>query len=210
MSLGVMGRKVGMTQVFTEEGSAVCATVISLEPNVVVQVKQKEEDGYNALQIGYGEIKESRVTKPMKGHFAKAKVTPRRFLAEFKVDNPEDYEVGQKIGIDNFKDADKVIIRGRTKGKGFQGVVKRWGFSGGPRTHGSRFKRRPGSIGNIAGTGRVFKGKKMPGKTGNDLVSIPGLKVLKVDEEKNVLVIKGSVPGSKGNILEVIKTNANH
>lgn len=209
MPLGVLGRKVGMTQFFTEGGNALPATVISLEPNVVVQVKKEETDGYNALQVGYEEIKkEGKATKPLIGHFDKAGVDPRRFLAEFEVDNPEEYQMGQEVGVDIFNKFEKVTIRGRTKGKGFQGVVKRWGFSGGPASHGSRFKRRPGSIGSIAGTGRVFKGKKMPGKSGNDLVSIAGLEVLKIDQEKNVLVIRGSVPGPKGNLLEITKSNA--
>lgn len=207
MSLGVMGRKIGMTQFFTEQAKALPATVIESEPNVVVQVKRVESDGYNALQLGYEEIKESRATKPAKGHFAKAGVSPRRFLSEYRISNPSDYQVGQEMGIDIFKDVSQVTVRGRSKGKGFQGVVKRWNFSGGPGSHGSRFKRRPGSIGSIAGTGRVFKGKKMPGQTGNETVSISGLKILQVDEEKNLLVVKGSVPGPKGNLLEIIRSN---
>lgn len=210
MPLGVMGKKIGMTQVFTEQGKALPATVINVEPNVVVQIKTVENDGYNALQLGYEKIKESKASQPAKGHFAKAGVSPRRFLSEYKVAKPNHYQVGQEIGVGIFKDVSEVTVRGRSKGKGFQGVVKRWNFSGGPASHGSRFKRRPGSIGSIAGTGRVFKGKKMPGRTGNRRVSISGLKVLKVDEGRNLLVVKGSVPGPKGNLLEIIKSNGNH
>lgn len=210
MSLGLMGRKIGMTQFFTEKGKALPATVIGSEPNVVVQVKTVESDGYNALQLGYEEIKESRASKPAEGHFDKAGVSPRKFLSEYKVAKPNDYKVGQEVGVSIFKDISEVTIRGKTKGKGFQGVVKRWGFSGGPDGHGSRFKRKPGSIGSIAGTGRVFKGKKMPGQAGNETVSISGLKVLKVDEEKNLLVVKGSLPGPKGNLVEIMKSNGKH
>ncbi len=210
MSLGVMGRKIGMTQVFTEEGKALPATVIGCEPNVVVQVKTEESDGYNALQLGYEEIKEARASKPAEGHFNKAGLSPRKFLSEYKVAKPNGYQIGQEVGVSIFKDVSEVTVRGKTKGKGFQGVVKRWNFSGGPDSHGSGFKRRPGSIGSIAGTGRVFKGKKMPGRTGNETVSVSGLKVLKVDEGKNLLVVKGSVPGPKGNLLEIIKNNGEH
>ena len=203
--VGILGEKVGMIQLFDEEGRAFAATVIHAPPAVVVQVKKREKDGYDAIQLGWGRVKEPRVKKPLRGHFERAGVEPRRILKEFRVEDPERFKPGEKLGVEIFEEGEKIVISGRSKGKGFQGVVKRWGFSGGPKSHGSNFRRRPGAIGSITGTGRVFKGKKMAGRTGNSRVTIKGVKVLKVDPERNLLVVKGAVPGAKRGILELVK-----
>jgi large subunit ribosomal protein L3 len=205
--VGIIGEKVGMIQLFDEEGRAFAATVIHAPKSVVVQVRQRERDGYNAIQLGWGEVKEKRVKKPLKGHFERAGVEPRRILKEFRVEDPEQFKPGQELGVEIFEEGEKIMISGRSKGKGFQGVVKRWGFAGGPGSHGSNFHRRPGAIGSITGTGRVFKGKKMAGRAGNRRVTIKGVKVLKVDPERNLLIVKGAVPGAKRGILELRKGN---
>lgn len=207
MAVGIIGEKVGMIQLFDEEGRVVPATVIHAPEAVVVQVKREETDGYNAIQIGWGEVKEPQVKKPLKGHFERAGVEPRRILKEFRVDDPEQFKPGQKLGVELFEEGEKIIVSGRSKGKGFQGVVKRWGFAGGPGSHGSNFHRRTGAIGSITGTGKVFKGKKMPGRMGNRRVTLKGVKVLKVDPERDLLVVKGAVPGAKRGILELRKDN---
>jgi len=205
MALGILGQKVGMVQLFDEEGRAFAATVIHAPPSVVVQVKTVERDGYNAIQVGWGEVKERRLTKPLLGHFKRAGIPPKRFLREFPVENPKEFKPGQELGVDLFQVGEEIVISGRSKGKGFQGVMKRWGFAGGPKSHGSNFRRRPGSIGSITGTGRVFKGKKMPGRMGNRRVTFKGIKVIKVDPERDLLVVKGAVPGAKRGLLELRK-----
>jgi len=203
--VGIIGEKVGMVQLFDEEGRAFAATVIAAPPAVVIQIKRAERDGYDAIQLGWGTAKEQRVTKPLKGHFERAGVEPRRILKEFRVADPEQFQPGQELGVELFEEGEKITVSGRSKGKGFQGVMKRWGFAGGPKSHGSNFHRRAGAIGSITGTGKVFKGKKMPGRTGNRRVTIKGVKVLKVDPERNLLVIRGAVPGAKHGILELVK-----
>lgn len=208
-TLGILGQKVGMVQLFSEDGRALAATVIHAPPSVVVQVKTKEKDGYNAIQLGWGEVKERRLTKPLLGHFKGAGVQPRRFLREFHVPDPGQFKPGQELGVELFQEGEEIIVSGRTKGKGFQGPMKRWGFRGGPKTHGSNFRRRPGSIGTIRGTGRVFKGQKMAGRTGNERVTLKGVKVLKVDAERHLLVVKGAVPGARRGLLELRKANGN-
>lgn len=205
MAVGIIGEKVGMVQLFDEEGRAFAATVIEASPSVIVQVKRREKDGYNAIQLGWGEAKEKRVTKPLKGHFEQAGVEPHRILREFRIEDPEQFAPGQELGVNLFAEGEKITVSGRSKGKGFQGVMKRWGFAGGPKSHGSNFHRRPGAIGSLTGTGRVFKGKKMPGRTGNRRITIKGVKVLKVDPERNILVVQGAVPGAKRGILELRK-----
>lgn len=194
-----------MVQWFNEKGEALAATVIRAESSVVIQVKRAEKDGYNAIQLGWGTAKEKRVKKPLKGHFERAGVEPRRILKEFRVTDPQQFELGQELGVGIFAEGEKITVSGRSKGKGFQGVVKRWGFSGGPKSHGSNFHRRPGAIGSITGTGKVFKGKKMPGRAGNKRITIKGVKVLKVDPDRDLLVVKGAVPGAKRGILELVK-----
>ncbi len=198
---GVLGRKIGMTQIFSEEDKLVPVTVIDANDCVITQVKTPEKDGYSALQIGFGSIKEKRVTKPMKGHFDKGKTEPKRHLAEVKVDKGHDYRVGQEIKADIFSVGDKADITGVSKGKGFAGVVKRWGFAGGPGGHGSHFHRAPGAIGACATPSRVFKGRKLPGQMGNSQVTVQGLEIAMVDTEQNLLLVKGSVPGGKNSIV---------
>jgi len=204
MARGILGRKIGMTQLFVDD-RAVGATVIQASPCTVVQIKTTEIDGYNALQLGYDEVKESKVTRPLAGHYKKADVAPHRHLFEVRVDDPENYSVGDSVGVDVFEVGDKINIAGITRGLGFQGVVKRWDFAGGPKTHGSHFHRRPGSVGMCVKPGRVMKGKKLPGHTGARRVKVRGLQVLVVDPERNLVVVKGSTPGARGSILELGK-----
>ncbi|MCK5827300.1 50S ribosomal protein L3 [Candidatus Bipolaricaulota bacterium] len=204
MARGILGRKIGMTQLFVDD-QAVGVTVIETDPCTIVQIKTNESDGYNALQLGYDEVKDSKVTRPIAGHFGKAGVAPHRHLFEIRIDNPEDYTVGDKLSVDLFEEGDKVDVAGTSKGKGFQGVVKRWNFGGGPASHGSHFHRRPGSVGNCVKPGRVVKGKKLPGQMGSRRTTVRGLKILRVDPERNLLVVKGATPGARGTILELGK-----
>ncbi len=207
MARGILGRKIGMTQLFVND-QAVGATVIETSPCTIVQIKTTESDGYNALQLGYDEVKESKVTRPLAGHFGKAGVALHRHLFEIRVDNPEDYAVGGTLSVDLFAEGDKVDIAGVSKGRGFQGVVKRWHFAGGPKSHGSHFHRRPGSVGNCVEPGRVVKGKKLPGHMGSQRTTVRALQVLRVDVERNLLIVKGAAPGARGTILELGKRHA--
>ena len=199
----IIGKKLGMTQIFDEKGRVIPVTIIEAMPNVVAQVKTIETDGYNAIQLAYGEVKESKVNKPVKGHFAKVGITPKKHLREFRVDSAEEYKVGDEIKADTFTAGDKIDVQGTSKGKGFQGVIKRHGQSRGPMGHGSMYHRRPGSMGPTSTPGRVFKGKKLPGHMGVDTITIQNLDVVKVDMDKNVILVKGSVPGVKGAILKI-------
>ena len=199
----IIGKKLGMTQIFDEKGRVIPVTIIEAMPNVVAQVKTIETDGYNAIQLAYGEVKESKVNKPVKGHFAKAGITPKKHLREFRVDSVEEYKVGNEIKADTFTAGDKIDVQGTSKGKGFQGVIKRHGQHRGPMGHGSMYHRRPGSMGPTSTPGRVFKGKKLPGHMGVDTITIQNLDVVKVDMDKNVILVKGSVPGVKGAILKI-------
>ncbi len=205
MALGLIGRKVGMMQWFDERGNAFAATVVEAQPNIVVQVRTPERDGYTALQLGYGRVKEKNVSQPMKGHFARAGVEPTRYLKEFRVGDVSEYEVGQEITVEIFREGEEIDVSGISKGKGFQGVVKRHGFSGGPASHGSDSHRRPGSIGNMAATGKVFKGKKMAGHMGGERVTVRRLPVLKTDPAKNLVVLQGAIPGPRGALVELRK-----
>ena len=201
----LIGRKVGMTQIFDEKGLVIPVTVIEAGPCSVVQIKTVETDGYDAVQLGFGEVKEYKVNKPEKGHFKKASVKAQKHLREFRA-CPEclaDVKVGDEIKVDTFSVGDKVDIQGITKGKGFQGVIKRHGQSRGPMGHGSMYHRRPGSMGSTSTPGRVFKGKKLPGHMGVDKVTVQNLEIVKVDLDKNAILIKGSVPGNKGSILKI-------
>ena len=197
------GRKVGMTQIFDENGNVIPVTVIEAGPCPVVQVKTVETDGYNAVQLGFGEVKEKKVNKPEKGHFTKVKVTPVKHLREFRLADVSNVKPGDEIKADIFQAGEAVDIQGTTKGKGFQGVIKRHGQHRGPMGHGSMYHRRPGSMGPTSTPGRVFKGKKLPGHMGVDTVTIQNLKVVRVDMDKNVILVKGSVPGNKGAILKI-------
>ena len=203
MSKGLIGKKIGMTQIFDEKGMVVPVTVIEAGPCVVSQVKTVETDGYNAVQLGFGEIKSNKVNKPMAGHFAKANVEAKKHLREFRVDDVQNVKVGDEVKVDTFEQGDKVDVQGISKGKGFQGVIKRHGQHRGPMGHGSMYHRRPGSMGSTSTPGRVFKGKKLPGHMGVQKITIQNLEIIKVDMDKNVLLVKGSVPGPKGAILKI-------
>ncbi len=204
MSKGIIGKKLGMTQVFADDGSAVGVTAVEVEPSVVLQVKTKEKDGYDAIQLGYGRVKQKNVTKPLQGHFNKANKGFFRFVREFSSQS-ETYNVGQEFTADMFKMGDYVDVVGTSKGKGFQGVVKRHGFGGGRATHGSMFHRAPGSIGASADPSRVFKGTKMGGHMGNVRKTIQNLQVWQVRSDKNLLLLKGAVPGSKNGFVLIKK-----
>lgn len=204
MTLGVIGKKLGMTQVFDENGLAIPVTVIKVDPLTVTQVKTVDTDGYNAIQTGVIPAKEKHMTKAEIGHLAKNKIENLRHLQEFRVDNPEAYEVGQKIDLSVLADVKKVDVTGNSIGKGFQGTVKRWNFSRGPMGHGSKNHREPGSIGAGTTPGRVIKGKRMAGNMGNERVTITKLTVVKVDNENNLLLVKGSVPGPEGKLVTVV------
>ena len=199
----ILGKKIGMTQVFTEQGEVVPVTVLQSEGLVVVQKKTIEKDGYNAIQVGFGDIKIKNVIKPMKGHFDKSKVEPKRFLREFIVDNIDDYEIGQKIGVDIFQVGEKVDVSGISKGKGFQGPIRRHGHSRGGMSHGSKFHRLRGSLGASAGVGKVVKGTKAHGHMGNEKVTVLNLEVVRVDADKNVILLKGAVPGPKKGLVKI-------
>ena len=199
----IIGKKIGMTQIFDETGKVIPVTVIEAGPCTIAQVKTVESDGYNAIQLAYGDVKESKVNKPEKGHFAKAGIKAKKHLREFRVEETESYKVGDEVKADLFAAGDRVDVQGTSKGKGFQGVIKRHGQSRGPMGHGSMYHRRPGSMGPTSTPGRVFKGKKLPGHMGVDTVTIQNLDVVSVDTDKNVILVKGSVPGAKGAILKV-------
>ena len=212
MSKAILGRKLGMTQIFTEEGQVVPVTVIESGNNVVIQNKTTESDGYNAVQLGFGEIKEKHLTKPLKGRFDKAGVDPVKFIREMRLAAPSEYKVGDKIGVDIFEAGQLVDVTGVSKGKGFAGTVKRHGFARGPMGHGSKSHREPGSTGAmISGHGgRVLKGKKLPGHMGHERVTVQRLTLVKVDADRNLLLIKGAVPGPKKGLLiikETVKPN---
>ena len=192
-----------MTQIFDEKGNVIPVTVIEAGPCVVAQVKTVETDGYNAVQLGFGEVTDKHINKPEKGHFAKASVANKKHLREFRLDSLEGMTVGTELKADVFAAGDHVDIQGTTKGKGFQGVIKRHGQSRGPMGHGSMYHRRPGSMGSTSTPGRVFKGKKLPGHMGVQTVTIQNLDVVRVDLDKNVILVKGSVPGAKGAILKI-------
>ncbi|MGG0668494.1 50S ribosomal protein L3 [Sporosarcina koreensis] len=202
MTKGILGRKVGMTQIFAENGDLIPVTVIEAAPNVVLQKKTNETDGYEAIQLGFDDKREKLANKPEKGHVAKAETAPKRFIREFRGLDVAGYEVGQEVKVDTFAEGDIVDITGVSKGKGFQGVIKRHGYSRGPMSHGSRFHRAPGSLGAVDGQ-RVFKGKKLPGRTGGDTITIQNLEIVRVDAERNLLLVKGNVPGARKSLITV-------
>ena len=197
MKKAILATKIGMTQIYDENGVFVPVTVLQAGPCSVVQVKTVENDGYNAIQVGFGDIRETLVNKPLKGHFAKAGVANKRFLKEFRFDNASEYAVGQEIKADIFAAGDKVDAIGTSKGKGFQGAIKRFGLSRGPMKHGSKYHRHAGSNGASTTPGRVFKGKHMPGQMGNVRVTVQNLEIVKIDAEQNLILVKGAVPGPK-------------
>lgn len=202
MTKGILGRKIGMTQVFAENGDLIPVTVIEAAPNVVLQKKTVDTDGYEAIQVGFEDKRVKLSNKPEQGHVAKANTAPKRFIREFRNVNVGEYEVGQEVKVEVFAEGDVVDVTGVTKGKGFQGVIKRHGQSRGPMAHGSRYHRRPGSMGPVA-PNRVFKQKKLPGQMGGHVVTIQNLEIVKVDAERNLLLVKGNVPGSKKALVTV-------
>ena len=203
MTLGVIGEKLGMTQVYDGNGLCIPVTVIKVEPATVCQVKTDETDGYNAIQVGVKSAKEKHLTKAQIGHFKKNNLENFRHLQEFRVENPQDYTVGQKIDLSVLSDISKVDVTGKSIGKGFQGTVKRHNFSRGPMAHGSKNHREPGSIGAGTTPGRVVKGKRMAGNMGNEKVTVTKLSIVKVDTDKNLLLVKGSVPGPEGKLVTI-------
>lgn len=203
---GIIGKKIGMTQIFDENGNVVPVTIISAGPCAVVQKKTKSKDGYTAVQLGFIEDNPlKKANKPATGHFAKSELDPARILREFKYDENSEIKVGDKFSVELFKTGEKVHVCGKSIGKGFAGVMKRWGFRGGKDTHGSMFHRRPGSIGSSAYPSRVMKGKKLPGHMGNSRVTVKNLTIIDTDKENNLLVVKGSIPGSNGGYVLIKK-----
>ena len=203
MKKGIIGRKVGMTQIFDEKGNVIPVTVIEAGPCTVAQVKTVETDGYDAVQLGFGEVKDKHINKPEKGHFTKAGLEAKKHLREFRLESVEGVKVGDEVKADVFEAGEKVDVQGISKGKGFQGVIKRHGQHRGPMGHGSMYHRRPGSMGSTSTPGRVFKGKKLPGHMRRVTITIQNLDVVRVDMDKNVILLKGSVPGAKGSILKI-------
>lgn len=211
MKKAILGKKIGMTQIFTEDGNLVPVTVIEAGPCPVVQKKTVEVDGYSAVQLGFADKKEKHSNKPEKGRFAKAGVPVKKYLKEFKLDGADEMNVGDVLDVTQFADGDVLDVTGTSKGHGYAGTIKRWGTHRGPMTHGSHYHRGPGSLGACSDPSRVFKGKKMPGHFGVDKVTIQNLDLVKVDAERNLLLVKGSVPGPKGGLLVVknaVKANA--
>ncbi len=202
----IYGKKIGMTQIFSEDGIAIPVTVIEAKPLTVVSKKTIDKEGYNAIVVSFGEIKEKNANKPMKGVFAKSGTEIQKYLREIKVENVDEYEIGSKITVDTFDTNDRVDIQGTSKGKGFQGNIKRHGQHRGPMAHGSMYHRRPGSMGATSTPGRVFKGKKLPGHMGSRVSTILNLDVVKVDLDKNVILVKGSIPGAKNSIIKIRKS----
>ena len=202
----VYGKKLGMTQIFNEDGTVIPVTVIEAYKLVVVGKKTSDKEGYNAIVVGFGDIKEKRANKPQKGVFAKAGVPVKKYIKEIKVENTDEFEIGQEISLDVLEAGDHVDVHGVSKGKGFQGVIKRFGLHRGPTTHGSNYHRRPGSMGAGTNPGRVFKNKKLAGHMGSVTRTALNLEVVKVDVEKNAILVKGSVPGAKKAILSVTET----
>lgn len=199
----MLGRKIGMTQVFGENGNVIPVTVVEAGPLYVIQKKTVEKDGYNAIQVGFESLEERKINKPLKGHFDKSEVSYKRYLREFRVENPDDFEIGQEITVEVFAQGDKVDVVGVSKGKGTQGVIKRHGFSRGRETHGSRFHRSPGGMSASAYPGKVFKGHRMAGRMGNERVTVQNLEVVRVDADKNVILLKGAVPGPKKGLIKI-------
>jgi large subunit ribosomal protein L3 len=203
MSFELIGKKIGMTQVYDDENNVQVVTVVEVGPCPVVQVKTRESDGYNAVQIGYGEQKEHRVPKPVLGHLRKAGVGPVATLQEFRTDTPNDFEPGQTLTVEKFEGIEKVDVIGTTKGRGFQGVVRRYNYAGGPASHGSMFHRRGGSYGMCQWPGRIIKNTKMPGHMGDVRRTAQNLKIVRIDAERNILLVEGSFPGAKGGIVTI-------
>ncbi len=203
MKKAILGTKIGMTQIFDENGKVIPVTVVLAGPCTVIQKKTVETDGYEAVQVGYGEVKEKKVNKPLKGHFAKADTANKKYLREFRLDDISGLEVGSEIKADIFEAGEKIDVTGISKGKGFAGPMKRWGMHRGPMTHGSGYHRGSGSMGACSAPGRVMKGKKLPGHLGVEKVTVQNLEVVKVVADENIILVKGAVPGNKGGLVTI-------
>ena len=203
MAIGLLGNKIGMTQIFDESGNIIPVTILKVGPCVVTQVKTTAKDGYNAIQIGYGNVSPKSLTQPELGHLQKSNIQPLKYLKEFRITEDNEFEIGQVLNVESFSPGQFVNIQGKTVGKGFSGLQKRYNFTRGPMTHGSKNHRAPGSIGMGTTPGRVLPGKKMAGQLGNKIRTIKKLKVIQINSEENILVIKGSVPGKSGNLLSI-------
>ena len=204
MGIGLLGNKIGMTQIFDESGNIIPVTILKVGPCIVTQLKTKSKDGYDSIQIGYSNVSSKSLTQPELGHLQKSDIQPVKYLKEFRVNNIEDFQIGQVLNVDSFSAGQLVNIRGKSVGKGFTGLQKRHNFSRGPMTHGSKNHREPGSIGMGTTPGRVLPGKRMAGQLGNKITTIKKLKVIQINSEENILVIKGSVPGKSGNLLSIV------
>lgn len=204
MSIGLLGNKIGMTQIFDESGNIIPVTILKIGPCIVTQIKTILKNNYNAIQLGYGNLSSKLLTQPELGHLQKLNIQPLKYLKEFRVDNPEEFQVGQILTIDSFKSGQLIDVTGKSSGKGFSGLQKRYNFNRGPMTHGSKNHRAPGSIGMGTTPGRVLPGKKMAGQLGNKTTSIKKLKIIQVNVTENILVVKGSVPGKPGNLLNIM------
>ncbi len=207
MNVGLLGNKIGMTQIFDESGNIIPVTILKVGPCVITQIKTKSKDGYNSIQIGYGNVASKSLTQAELGHLQKSKIQPLKYLKEFRVNEENEYNLGQILSVDSFSPGQLINIQGKSIGKGFSGLQKRYNFHRGPMTHGSKNHREPGSIGMGTTPGRVLPGKKMAGQLGNKVTTITKLKVIKVNSEENILVIKGSVPGKPGNLLSIIPSD---
>ncbi len=203
MKKAILAKKIGMTQIFKEDGTLIPVTVMEAGPCVVTQKKTIENDGYSSIQVGFGEVKAKKVNGPMKGHFEKAGIEPKKVLKEFRLDNCDEYEVGAEIKADVFATGDKVDVTGISKGKGFQGAIKRHGQHRGPMAHGSKYHRGVGSMSSATTPGKVKKGKKMPGHMGSERVTVQNLEIVRSDADKNLILIKGAVPGNKGSVVVI-------
>lgn len=210
MKKGIIAKKIGMTQIFSEDGSLIPVTVLQAGPCYVTQVKTIENDGYEAVQVGFDDVREKLVTKPVKGHLDKAGVQTLRFMKEFKFENASEYKLGQEINADIFEAGDKIDVTGKSKGKGFQGAIKRHGQSRGPMAHGSKYHRHAGSNGACSDPSKVFKGKKMPGQMGAVKVTVQNLEIVRIDAEDNLILVKGAIPGPRKSTVvlkESVKAN---
>lgn len=204
MVAGLLGNKIGMTQIFDEFGNIIPVTILKVGPCVVTQIKTKEKDGYNSIQLGYGNVSPKSLTQPELGHLQKSNIQALKYLKEFKVQENGNFQIGQVLNVNSFVPGQLVNIRGKSIGKGFSGLQKRHNFSRGPMTHGSKNHREPGSIGMGTTPGRVLPGKKMAGQLGNKITTIKKLKIIQINLEENILVVKGSIPGKPGNLLSIV------
>lgn len=206
MPLGLLGNKIGMTQIFDKSGNIVPVTIVKVGPCVITQIKTTLKDGYNAIQVGYGNVTSKTLTQPQLGHLQKSNIQPLRYLKEFHVNDPSNFSVGQVLNVESFSTGQLINITGKSIGKGFSGLQKRHNFARGPMSHGSKNHRAPGSIGMGTSPGRVLPGKKMAGQLGNKTVNVKKLKIVQVNHDENILVVKGAVPGKPGNLLSIISS----